>query len=212
MTYDPFSDAKMQIDDGLGLRVKPLNAPAMPQSPVQGHISPNMYQIPAGAPNPGQQFGAPPTGAPGQQQPMASRFGGVGGGVSTPVGPGTLDINGSVSPLLRLAQLGARYNVGPASAGVTFQPGAGMGVDARYRMGPVVAHGGYDPSRGGYGGVQYQQAFQEGGLATSIPGSYETHAGDMDFIRDRYDQMHEVAGKYHSAQGGFAVRPERHDG
>lgn len=203
MTYDPFSDAKAQINDGLGLRAQP---PVAPPQPVQGQISPIMYQMPAGAPNPGQQFGAPPMGAPGQTQPMAGRFGGVSAGMSAPVGPGMLDLNGSVSPLFQLAQLGARYNVGPVSAGVTFQPGAGVDVDARYRMGPVEAHGGYDPRRGGYGGVQYQQAFQEGGLATSIPGNYETHAGDMDFIRDRYDQMHEVAGKYHSAHGGFAVK------
>jgi hypothetical protein len=206
VSYDPFSEAKMQIDDGLGLRVKPINAPAMPQSPVQGHISPNIYQMPAGAPNPGQQFGAPPTGAPGQQQPMAGRFGGVGGGVSTPVGPGTLNINGGTNLLFKLAQLAAQYNVGPINAGVNYQPGAGVGGGMTYARGPVEIGGGYDPRRGGYGNVALRQPFQEGGLATSIPGSYETHASDMDFIRDRYDQMHEVAGKYHAALGGFAVK------
>lgn len=143
MTYDPFSDAKAQINDGLGLRnqrMQPLNPPSAPQQPVQGQISPNTYSLPAGAPNPGQQFGAPPMGAPGQMQPMAGRFGGVSGGVSAPVGPGTLNLNAGMSPNLGLAQLGARYNVGPVSAGVQYQPGAGAS-----------------------GGVQYRQAFQKGG-------------------------------------------------
>jgi hypothetical protein len=206
VSYDPFSDAKAQIDDGLGLRVRPLNAPAMPQSPVQGQITPNTYSMPAGAPNPGQQFGAPPMGAPNQQQPMAGMFGGVNGGVSAPVGPGTLNINGGTNPLFKLAQLAAQYNVGPVNANVNYQPGAGVGGGMTYARGPVEIGGGYDPRRGGYGNVAFRQPFQEGGLATSLPGQFETHLGDMDFMHDRFDQMHEVAGKYHSARGGFAVK------
>jgi hypothetical protein len=92
--YDPFSDARMQIDDGLGLR--------------------NRRTSPASAPAPGPSSG--------------------------------------------LAQLGARYGA--------------------------------------------PQAFHEGGLSTSLPGAYETHQNDMDFIRDRDAQMHEVAGKFHFARGG----------
>ena len=187
--------------------MQPLNPPSTPPQAVHGQVSFNTYQMPAGAPNPGQQFGAPPMGAPQQPpQPMAGRFGGMGGNVGMPVGPGMLDLNGSVSPLLRLAQLGAQYNVGPVNAGVNYQPGAGVGGNVQYQRGPLVVGGGYDPRRGGYGNLAVRQNFQEGGLATSLPGDYATHASDMDFIHDRYDQMHEVAGKYHAALGGFAVK------
>lgn len=96
MTYDPFSDARAQIDDGLGIRT-----PRVP---------------------------------PANAAPRAH-------------------------PASQMAQLSARYA----------------------------------PAR---------QPFQEGGLATSLPGQFETHQNDMDFIRDRYDQMHEVAGKQHLARGG----------
>ena len=206
MSYDPFSNAKAQIDDGLGLRnqrIKPLNPPQMQPPPVQGQVSLNTYQMPAGAPNPGQQFGAPPMGAPQQpQQPMAGHFGGVNGNVGMQAGPGTLNINASTNPLFKLAQLGAQYNVGPASAGVNYQPGAGVGGNVQYQRGPLAVGGGYDPRRGAYGNLAVRQNFQEGGLATSLPGQYATRQDDMDFMRDRYDQMHEVAGKYHAAGDG----------
>lgn len=132
MAYDPFLDARAQIDDGLGLRsqrMPQLNAPAMPQPPVQGQIGLSPYNMPAGAPGLNQQ-----------PQPMAGRFGGVSGGISTPAGPGTLNVGGAVGPNLGLAQLGARYNIGPVSVGAQYQPGAGVG-----------------------GGVEYRQAFKKGG-------------------------------------------------
>jgi hypothetical protein len=137
---------------------------------------------------------------------MAGQFGGVGGGASAPVGPGTLNINGATNPLFQLAQLGARYNVGPVSANVQYQPQGGVGGGMTYARGPVEIGGGYDPQRGPYGEVAFRQAFQEGGLATSLPGQFETYQRDMDFVRDRRNQMHEVAGKHHMARGGFAVK------
>jgi hypothetical protein len=171
VTYDPFHDARMQIDDGLGLRARPGMAPQMGgMAPQPGGMVPPM------APHPNPQFGAPHMNAPapGQAPPI----------------PGMLNINGPTSPLLQLAQLQARYGGAPGMApqmgGMqpTMQPSVGM----------------------------MPQHFQEGGLATSIPGDYETHNSDMDFIHDRYDQMHEVAGKFHSAHGGFAVQPGRRHG
>lgn len=171
MAYDPFSDARAQIDDGLGLRSQRMrqpSAPAMPQPPVQGQIGMSSYNMPAGAPGPSQY-----------PQPMAGRFGGVNGSVSAPVGPGTLDVSGGVTPQAGLAHLGARYNVGPVTVGAQYQPGAGV-----------------------RGNVEFRQPFQEGGLATSLPGAFETRQNDMDFIHDRYSQMHEVAGKPHFARGG----------
>lgn len=124
--YDPFSDARAQIDDGLGLRsqrARPLNAPAMPQPPVQGQIGLSSYSMPAGAPGPSQH-----------PQPMAGRFGGVNGSVSAPVGPGTLDLSGAMTPQAGLAQLGARYNVGPVSVGAQYQPGAGVRGNVEFRQ------------------------------------------------------------------------------
>lgn len=52
-------------------------------------------------------------------------------------------------------------------------------------------------------GARYApQSFHMGGLSTSLPGAFETHQSDMDFIRDRDAQMHAVAGEFHMAQGG----------
>ena len=124
MTYDPFTDARAQIEDGLGLRYN-MPARAKPQGPPA---------IPAPAPQGGQPAPAP-QGAPNM---------------------------GGNSPL-QISQFGARYNAGPLSAGVNYQPGAGVGGGVQYNQGPLSAGAGYDPRRGAYGGVAVRQNFAKGG-------------------------------------------------
>lgn len=231
MAFDPFTPAKAQIEDALAVsqRIQAMQAPPPgPQSPAQPHAAPSTYQIPAGAPNPGARFGAPPMGPPDQQQPMASRFGGgqVGvqvpqGGVNINLGPsgavqgagvnanvGKFDISAALNNALQLQNLQARYNPGgPFSASANYAPDQGVGGGVQYQNGPLSVGGGYDPRRGAYADLGVRTPFQEGGLATSLPGGYETRQSDLQFMNDRYNQMHEVAGKYHSARGGPAVRP-----
>jgi hypothetical protein len=135
MMYDPFSDARAQIDDGLGLRVRP--------------IMPSTYNMPAG----GQTYGPPATGAPAPMQGVPMQ-----GGQMAPA-------QGAPNFLAQLAQLGARYNVGPVSAGVNYQPGAGVGGGLQYNQGPFSAGAGYDPRRGMYGDIAVRQNFARGGFA-----------------------------------------------
>lgn len=197
---------KMQIDNALGV---------------------NTYQMPAGAPQPGQQFGAPAMGAPPQQpQPMAGRFGGLsmaGGaqagpghfqagasfgpgmgfqgaqaGYAMPMAGGQLNINANVNPLFKLAQLGAQFSKGNVGANVQYQPGQGVGGGVQWQHGPLSMGGGYDRRRGFNANLGWRQPLQQGGLVT--PQSNEQ------FMHDRDQQMHEMVGKVLYDQGGFAVK------
>lgn len=132
MAYDPFTDARAQIDDGLGLRARP--AP------------PISYNMPAGG---------PPQGPPAMRAPTPQ----VGQPVPAPQGAPNM---GGNSPL-QIGQFGARYNVGPLSAGVNYQPGAGVGGGVQYNQGPLSAGAGYDPRRGAYGDIALRQNFAKGG-------------------------------------------------
>ena len=205
-----FALDKMQIDDALGV---------------------NTYQLPAGQPNPGAQFGAPAMGPPQQApQPMAGRFGGIAPNMGAQIGPGhlqagatlspsfgfqgaqagysvpamggQLDINASVNPLFKLAQLGAKYSRGPFSATGTFTPGQGAGGGVQYASGPLTASAGMDPRMGAYGRLGVVQRFQEGGLATSLPVTKDYHQSDVDFLNTRNQQMSELVGKQAYAKGG----------
>lgn len=89
----------------------------------------------------------------------------------------------TVDPRMKLAQLQAQYQHGPFSAGVQYQPHAGVS-----------------------GGVQYRQPFQEGGLATSVHLPEDYHARDIDFINTRNQHMRELVGKMAYALGGLAVK------
>jgi hypothetical protein len=209
-----FALDKMQIDDALGL---------------------NTYQLPAGQPNPGAQFGAMQPGMmPQAPQPMAGRFGGVSptmgaqagpghlqlaanvgpalnfqgarAGYSAPVAGGQLDINANVNPLFRLAQLGAKYGRGPVSGGVTYTPGQGVGGGVEYGNNGVTAGAGYGPQTGGYARIGLVRHFQEGGLATSIAAPQDRHQHDVDFINTQADHMREMVGRQAYARGGFAVK------
>lgn len=187
-----FLKDKRQVTDAVMLpqRIRPLQPPPNQQQPnVRAQVSPMTYQQPAGAPGPA--VGA-------QQQPMATRFGGVQAGAQMPVGPGTGGININLSPsggfqggganvslpagdgqfdmgaslddALKLQQLQARYNQGPFSAGASYAPGQGAGVDMSYRQGPFSVSGGVDPGRGAYGNVGFARSFQRGGLASRKDG------------------------------------------
>jgi predicted porin len=89
-----------------------------------------------------------------------------------------------------LAQLGARYNVGPVSAGVNYQPGVGVGGDMQYSQGPVSAEVNYQPGAGLGGGLQYNQ------------GPFSAGAG-YDPRRGAYG---DIAMRQNFARGGFAVK------
>jgi hypothetical protein len=224
-----FLKDKRQLSDAVMLpqRIKALGPPPGQQQPnMQAQAGPMTYQMPAGAPNPGAQFGAPPP----QQQPMATRLGGFQAGAQAPVGPGMGNINVNLSPAgafqgaganmrmpvgdgqfdvgaaldnaMKLQNMQARYNQGPFSAGANYAPGQGAGVDLSYQKGPFAASGGYDQNRGAYGNVGLRQSFQEGGLATSIRNNPADREKDMEFINTRNQHMREISGKAAYAKGG----------
>ena len=225
-----FLNDKKQLSDAVMLpqRIKPLGPPPNQQPPqMQAQVAPMAYQMPAGAPNPAAQFGAPQP-----QQPMATRLGGFQAGAQMPVGPGMGGININLSPgggfqgaganaslpagsgqfdvgaaldnALRLQNLQARYSQGPFSAGANYAPDQGAGVDLSYQRGPFAVSGGYDQGRGAYGNVGLRQAFQEGGLASPIRTDPADRQRDVDFINTRNQHMREVAGKAAYAKGGGA--------
>lgn len=224
-------NAKQQLTDALMLpqRIKPIGPPPNQQFPsqVRAGVSPMMTQIPAGAPNPAAQFGVPPS----PQQPMATRmmgaqvgmqapvgqgmgnlnvmmspggFQGAQGNVSMPMGEGNFDVNAALDNTMKLQNLQARYSQGPFSVGGNYAPGQGAGLNAAFQQGPFSASGGYDRGRGAYGNVGFRQAFQEGGLATSVHTTDDYHQRDIDFINTRNQHMREIAGKSAYAKGGGA--------
>lgn len=214
MAYGPsFDTAKAQIKDALGLpqRIQRLNAPppAPDQRGPRPQVNPMAYQLPAGAQGP----------AANPQQPMATRFGGAqvgmqgqnagvninlgpsgqfqgaGANASMPVGNGQFDIGAALDNSAKLQDMQARYSQGPFSATANYSPSQGVGGGVQYQSGPFSASGGYSPQQGAYGNVGMRVPFQEGGLASSIPGAMESYQADVDFINNRDAQMHEVAGK-----------------
>lgn len=181
-------NAKKQLTDAVTLpqRITALQAPPKQQQqpPVRAQFGPITQQVPAGAPNPGQQFGGWSPGMQ-QQQPMATQVTGFQGGVQAPLGPGTVganvnmdqrgniqggnanmnmpagngqfDINAALDNAFKLQNLQARYNQGPFSAGANYAPGQGMGGDVSYNQGPFSASANYAPGQGMGGEVGYNQ-------------------------------------------------------
>lgn len=128
--------AKQDIDDALGQRMQPLGPPPNPQGarlPGNPQISPQ-----------GATFGGQAQVGPGMLSGNATvgpqGFGGAGANYSAPMAGGQLGISAAADPRMKLAQLAAQYQRGPFSANMQYQPGAGVS-----------------------GGVQYRQAFKEGG-------------------------------------------------
>jgi hypothetical protein len=231
-----FLKDKRQLSDAVMLpqRIKPLGPPPNQQQPnMQAQAGPMTYQMPAGAPNPGAQFGAPPPGPPGQpQQPMATRLGGFQAGAQAPVGPGMGGININLSPAggfqgaganmsmpmgkgqfdvgaaldnaMKLQDMQARYRQGPFSAGVNYEPGQGAGADLSYERGPLSVSGGVDKRRGARGEVSFRKSFGEGGLASPIRTNPADRERDVEFINTRNQHMREVVGRPAYAKGGGA--------
>ena len=191
-----FANDKAQISDALAVsqRIQAAAAPPPPpQQPAQAQVTPLSYQLPAGAPNPGAQFGMPPAGPPDQQQqPMASRFGGaqVGlqgrdGDININLGPGgefeganahakagRFDVSAALNDALQLQEMQARYSSdGPVSVSGGYDRDKGFGGDVEYKKGSVSASGGYNQRDGGRGEVKYQKG------AVSAGGGYDKRRG-----------------------------------
>ena len=155
--------AKNQIDDALG-----VNKRGQQQGQMPNQRMPNLGPVPNQRPT--QMPGNPqltPYGVAvsGQQQVgpgMVSGgamvgpqgFGGGGANYSMPTAGGQFNVGASVDPRLKMAQLQAQYQRGPFSAGVQYQPGAGVS-----------------------GGVGYQKAFAKGGLAMAEGGAWTRKEG-----------------------------------
>ena len=169
--------AKEDIDDALGLRMKPLGPVPNPQGV---HIPGNPQIGPQGATFSGQMQAGPGT-LSGNATVGPQGFGGAGVNYGMPVAGGQLNMGAAMNPQMRLAQLSAQYQRGPVSAGVQYQPGQGVS-----------------------GGVQYRQSFQEGGLATSIHNPADYHERDIEFINTRNQHMRQLAGRPVYAEGGGA--------
>lgn len=166
--------AKEDIDDALGIRDQRMRplGPAPNQQPTQ--LPGNPQLTPQGVQFSGQAGPFSGGAAVGPQG-----FGGAGVNYSAPVGGGQMNLGAAVDPRMRLAQLQAQYQRGPFSANVQYAPGAGAS-----------------------GGVQFRQAFQEGGLATSVHLPQDFHERDIDFINTRNQHMREIVGKSAYAKGG----------
>jgi hypothetical protein len=193
----PFFDRdKAQISDALGVsqRIQALQAPPPdPPGAVRPHAAPSTYQIPAGAPNPGARFGAPPPAVP-QQQPMAGRLAGgqVGlqgpnGGININLGPngmpqggsvnanmGKFDVGAALNNAMQLQNMQARYSPNNNfSASANYAPGQGFGGGVQYQNGPFSASANYAPGQGFGGDVQYQNGpFSAGGGYDQNRGAY----------------------------------------
>ena len=199
-------DAKRQLSDAVMLpqRIRPLAAPPQQQQrPVSVAPTPQGLRFGAQGPLAGGfaqgsatvgpqglvgaqgQFSAPM--GPGQmnigaQLGPGGQFQGAQGGFSAPVGNGQFSVDAALDNALKLQMLQGRYQQGPMSVGA-----------------------GYSPQGGAQANLQYRQAFQEGGLATSIHANPADREKDIEFINTRNQHMREVAGRPAYAMGGFAV-------
>jgi len=169
--------ARDEINEALGQRVPDLG-PAPNQQPMQ--IPGNPYLTEQGMSFSGQQqIGSGMLSGGATVGPQG--FGGGGANYSMPAAGGQLNLGASVDPNMQLQQLQAQYQRGPFSAGVQYQPGGGVS-----------------------GGIGYRQAFQEGGLATSLRSDPVHHERDVEFINTRNQHMRELAGRQAYAKGGGA--------
>ena len=196
--------ARQQIDDALGVRPQgqpmpnqrmpnlgpvpnqqPMQIPGNPQLTPQGMAVSGQQQV-----GPGMVSGGAMVGPQG--------FGGGGVNYSAPVAGGQLNVGAAVDPRMKMAQMQAQYQRGPFSVGAQYQPGAGVSGGVQYRQ--PFAQGGL--------AMAAKKGHQEGGLATSLTGSKETHDADMDFLRTRDLRMRDVAGLPRAKGGGAWTRKE----
>ena len=167
--------AREDINEALGQRIpkmgpppnqQQMQLPGNPQITPQGLAFSGQQQM-----GPGMLSGGATVGPQG--------FGGAGVNYSAPVAGGQFNVGAGVDPRMQLSQMQAQYQRGPFSAGVQYQPGAGVS-----------------------GGVQYRRAFQEGGLASSVRNDPLYHDRDIEFVNTRNQHMRELAGKPAYAKGG----------
>jgi hypothetical protein len=167
--------AKEDINEALGQRMPNLGPPPNQQ---QTQLPGNPQITPQGLAFSGQQQMGPGM-LSGGATVGPQGFGGAGVNYSAPVAGGQFNVGAGVDPRMQLSQMQAEYQRGPFSAGVQYQPGAGVS-----------------------GGVQYRQAFQEGGLASSVRNDPLYHDRDIEFVNTRNQHMRELAGKHAYAKGG----------
>lgn len=178
-TFDlKLARARDEINEALSQRVRDLG-PAPNQQPMQ--IPGNPQLTPQGMAFSGQQQIGPGM-LSGGATVGPSGFEGASANYGMPLAGGQLNVGASMDPRMQMGQLNAQYQRGPFSAGVNYQPGAGVS-----------------------GGVQYRQQFQEGGLATSLRNDPVYHDRDVEFLNTRNQRMREVVGKQPYAKGGLAV-------
>lgn len=170
--------ARDEINDALGLRLKPLG-PEPNQQPMQ--IPGNPQLTPQGMSFSGQQQIGPGM-LSGGATVGPQGFGGASANYGMPVAGGQLNVGASLDPRMQMAQLDAEYQRGPLSAGIQYQPGAGVS-----------------------GGIRYRKQFQEGGLATSLRTNPIDHDRDVEFVSTRNQHLREMVGKQAHAKGGLAV-------
>lgn len=169
--------ARDEINDALGLRLKPLG-PEPNQQPMQ--IPGNPQLTPQGMSFSGQQQIGPGM-LSGGATVGPQGFGGASANYGMPVAGGQLNVGASLDPRMQMAQLDAEYQRGPLSAGIQYQPGAGVS-----------------------GGIRYRKQFQEGGLATSLRTNPIDHDRDVEFVSTRNQHLREMVGKQAHAKGGGA--------
>jgi hypothetical protein len=167
--------ARDEINEALGQRMTNLGPPPNQQ---QMQLPGNPQVTPQGLAFSGQQQIGPGTFSGGAMVGPQG-FGGASANYSAPVAGGQFSVGAGVDPRMQLSQMQAEYQRGPFSAGVQYQPGAGVS-----------------------GGVQYRQPFQEGGLASSVRNDPVYHERDTDFVSTRNQHMRELAGKHAYAEGG----------
>lgn len=167
--------AREDINEALGQRMSNLGPPPNQQ---QTQLPGNPQITPQGLAFSGQQQMGPGM-LSGGATVGPQGFGGAGVNYSAPVAGGQFNVGAGVDPRMQLSQMQAQYQRGPFSAGVQYQPGAGVS-----------------------GGVQYRQAFQEGGLASSVRNDPLYHDRDIEFVNTRNQHMRELAGKHAYAKGG----------
>jgi hypothetical protein len=118
--------AKQDIDDALGLRLKPLG-PVPNQQPMQ--IPGNPQLTPQG-----MQFSGSMGPLSGSATVGPQGFGGANVNYSAPLAGGRMNLGAAVDPRMKLAQLQAQYQHGPFSANVQYQPGGGVSGGVQYRQ------------------------------------------------------------------------------
>lgn len=172
--------AKLQIQDALNpsQRIKPLMPPQQPpmQMPVGMGVTPQGVSMQGQTP----AFGGMMSG---QANFGLNGFQGAQGQFNAPMAGGDLNLSAVMDQAMRLQNGQVNYNRGPFSAGVGYSPNAGMNAQ-----------------------IGYRQAFQEGGLATSLRSDPTHHAHDEEFINTENLHMRDMVGKpARFAKGGLAM-------